>query len=92
MNDRRFGSSGLARGDARALVTTVVVTVYDRGPEPEWHRDRSLWGTWRRYEAELGGFEAVRGTGMAPWEAVYGLVAIHRPLLERRWAPGGPAA
>ena len=82
MSDRLFGSAGFARADARVLVTTVVVAVYDRGPSaaPE-----------ERYEAELAGYAAVREAGASPWEAVRALVGQHRTLLERRWAPGGPA-
>ena len=79
MNDRLFGSAGFARADARALVTTVVVTVYDRGPSaaPD-----------ERYEAELAGYAAVREAAASPWEAV-------RPWLAtgRCWSvagPGGP--
>jgi hypothetical protein len=90
MSGRLFESHGGARGGERVLVTTLSVAVYDRGPEPEWNRDRSLFGPWLRYEAELAGFAAVRGMGMSPWEAVNVLVANHRPLLERRWSPGGP--
>jgi hypothetical protein len=82
MSDRLVGSPGFARAHARTLVTTVVVTVYDRGPSaaPD-----------ERYEAELAGYAAVRGAGASPWEAVRALVGHHRTLLERRWAPGGPA-
>ena len=81
MSDRLFGSAGFARADARALVTTVVVAVYDRGPSaaPE-----------ERYEAELAGYAAVREAAGSPWEAVRALVGQHRTLLQRRWAPGGP--
>ena len=84
MSDRLFGSAGFARADARVLVTTVVVAVYDRGPSaaPD-----------ERYEAELarlrggaGGGRRRRGRRCAP------LVGQHRTLLERRWAPGGPAS
>jgi hypothetical protein len=77
-----------ARDADRALVAQLSVAVYDRGPEPEYHRDRSLFGPWRRYEAELEGYAAVRESGMTAWEAVYRLVANHRPLLERRWSGG----
>ena len=80
MNDRLFGSAGFARADARVLVTTVVVAVYDRGPSaaPD-----------ERYEAELAGYPAVREAGTSPWKAVRALVGEHRTLLERSWAPGG---
>jgi len=74
------------RDAGRVVVTTVSVTLYDRGPEPEWHRDRRLFGPWLRYEAELAGFAAVRGIEASPWEAVNILVANHRAVLERRWS------
>ncbi len=85
-----FGTDGgaPARGADRVLVAQCSVAVYDRGPEPEYHRDRSLFGPWRRFEAEPEGYAAVRESGMTPWEAVYRLVANHRPVLERRWSGG----
>jgi hypothetical protein len=61
---------------------TVSVVVSDRGPSA---------AQGERYEAELAGYAAVRATGASPWEAVRALVGEHRSLLERRWAPGGPA-
>jgi hypothetical protein len=82
MTDRLFGSTGFARTDARAVVTTVVVTVYDRGPSAAADE---------RYEAELAGYAAVREVAASPWEAVRALVGQHRTLLQRRWVPGGPA-
>ena len=90
MSGRLFGTDGgvPARAADRVLVAQFSVVVYDRGPEPEYHRDRSLFGPWRRYEAEPEGYVAVRESGMTPWEAVYRLVANHRPLLERRWSGG----
>ena len=63
----------------------VVIRLRDRGPEPGWHMDRKLFGPWRRYEAELTGFAAVRELGTSPWEAARRLLADHRALLERRW-------
>jgi hypothetical protein len=91
MSGRLFGSDGGAvagRADP-VLVTELSVAVYDRGPEPEYHRDRSLFGPWRRYEAELASYPLVREVGATPWEAVYRLVSNHRPVLERRWSSGG---
>lgn len=32
-------------------VLRLEVVVTDLGPEPEWHRDRTLFGPWARYEA-----------------------------------------
>jgi hypothetical protein len=60
----------------RALVGELAIRVYDRGPEPDWHTDRTLFGPWLPFEAELVGHETA--TGWSPWEAVYGLVATHR--------------
>jgi hypothetical protein len=62
----------------RALVGELAIRVYDRGPEPEWHTDRTLFGPWLPFEAELVGHETATATGWSPWEAVYGLVATHR--------------
>jgi hypothetical protein len=70
-------------------VGEIVIRVWDRGCEPGWHRDRTLFGPWSRYRAELG--EELGGgdaLGSTPWEAIYRLVAIRRPELERRWLPG----
>ena len=38
-----------AAGVDRRLLGDAVVPVYDRGPEPEWHKDRSLVGPWCRF-------------------------------------------
>jgi hypothetical protein len=88
VSGRLFGSerAPVASGAERALVATVTLVVYDRGPEPAWHTDRALYGPWCRYEAELADYAAVRELGSSPWEAVHRLVANHRGLLERRWS------
>jgi hypothetical protein len=65
----------------RLLVVTLTVTVHDLGPA-------AVGG--ERYQAELAGYAAVQEAGASPWEAVRRLVVDHRPLLERRWAAGGP--
>lgn len=67
-------------------VLNVSFVVRDRGPEPEWHKDRRLYGPWWPYEATVVDFDAVRELGMTPWEAVHRLVGNHRTLLERRWS------
>ena len=82
MSDRLFGSAGVARADARVLVTRAVIVVYDHGPSA---------GPDERFAAELSGYAAVREAAASPWGAVRALVGEHRSLLERRWAPGGPA-
>jgi hypothetical protein len=64
----------------------LTVRVFDRGPEPAWHEDGRRFGSWRRFEAELEGYAAVRELGRSPWEAVHRLVSMHRGLLERRWS------
>ena len=66
----------------RALVGELVIRVYDRGPEPDWHTDRTLFGPWLPFEAELVGHEAARATGWSPWQAIYGVVAAHRRELD----------
>jgi hypothetical protein len=83
MNDRLFGSVGFARADARVLIATVPVAVYDRGAST---------ASGERFEAELASYPVVCEVGGSPWEAVSRLVSGHRALLERRWAPGGPSA
>ena len=47
----RAAADGASR--ERVVVAEVVVRVYDRGPEPDWHTDRRLFAPWCRYEAEL---------------------------------------
>ena len=64
----------------------MLVRVYDRGPEPEWHRDRSLCGPWWRFEAELPDQSVVNELGMSPWEAVYRLVALSARGARAPWA------
>jgi hypothetical protein len=81
MNDRLFRSAGFARADAQTRVSTVIVTVHDRGLSAPLEE---------RFVAELESFAGLREAGPSPWEAVRRLVVDHRPLLERRWAPGGP--
>ena len=61
----------------RALVGELAIRVYDRGREPDWHTDRTLFGPWHPFEAEVVGHEAATATGWSPWEAVYGLVAAY---------------
>ena len=66
----------------RALVGELAIRVYDRGPEPDWHTDRTLFGPWLPFEAELVGHERATATGWSPWEAIYGLVAARRRELD----------
>jgi hypothetical protein len=75
--------SARAVSDAeRAVVDAeLVVRIRDRGPEPDWHTNRRLFGPWCRFEAELVGDAAVRALGMSPWDALYRLVANHRAEL-----------
>ena len=73
------------RSDDRVLVVEIGIVVHDRGPEPEWHKDRELYGPWLRYEAELVDYPVLRELGTTPWEAAWRLLANHRGLLERRW-------
>ena len=47
----------------RVQLGEVTVRLFDRGSEPEWHKDRTLFGPWQAYEAELAGDEYVRATG-----------------------------
>ena len=64
------------------LVGELAIRVYDRGPEPDWHTDRTLFGPWLPFEAELIGHEAATATGWSPWEAIYRLIAAHRRELD----------
>ena len=80
-----MSASGVQLHDGLEL-GEVVILLRDRGPEPAWHVDRGLYGPWRRYEAEVAEYPAVREAGMTPWEAVHRLVSNHRAVLERRWS------
>jgi hypothetical protein len=64
-----------------AVVAELVVRIRDRGPEPDWHTNRRLFGPWCLFEAELVGDAGVRVLGMSPWDALYRLVANHRAEL-----------
>jgi hypothetical protein len=66
----------------RTLVGELAIRVYDRAPEPDWHTDRTLFGPWLPFEAELVGHEGATATGWSPWEAIYGVVAAHRRDLD----------
>ena len=66
----------------RTLLGELAIRVYDRGPEPDWHTDRTLFGPWLPFEAELIGHEAATATGWSPWEAMYRLIAAHRRELD----------
>ena len=80
-----MSASGVQLHDGLEL-GEVVIRLRDRGPEPAWHVHRGLFGPWRRFEAEVVDFPAVREAGMTPWEAVHRLVSSHRAVLERRWS------
>jgi hypothetical protein len=70
-------------------VGEVVVRVYDLGPEPEWHKDRSLFGPWRRYVADVPELEALE-TAPTAGEAVQRLASMHlRRQLDTRWPAKG---
>jgi hypothetical protein len=70
----------------RAVAGEFLVRIFDRGVEPEWHRDHRYFGPWQRFEAEISNYAVVNERGASPWEAVHRLVANHRAVLERRWA------
>lgn len=74
------------RADDRVIVAEIGIVVLDCGPEPEWHRDRKLYGPWWRDQAQLTGYPALRELGMTPYEATRRLAANHRGLLGRRWS------
>ena len=66
----------------RVALGELVIRVYDRGPEPDWHTDRRLFGPWLPFEAELVGHAGATAIGSSPWEAIYCLVAGHRDALD----------
>jgi hypothetical protein len=69
----------------RVQLGEMTVRVYERGPEPEYHKDRALWGPWLPYEAELAGQPDASATGWTPYEAILRLVSMRRAvLLEQR--------
>lgn len=65
----------------RVALGELVIRVYDRGPEPDWHTDRSLFGPWLPFEAELVGHERAPATGWSLWEAIHRLISAHREEL-----------
>lgn len=62
-----------------------TVGVRDLGPEPAYHADRRLFGTWRRYEARLVGSPQTHETGWSVFDAVHRLVANYRAVFDERW-------
>ena len=83
--------SYLATRAERTVITEVRIVVYDRGPEPEWNRDRRLFGPWLRYEAELENDPRPTTSGCLRGRRVHRLISNHRPVLERRWSGGAGA-
>jgi hypothetical protein len=65
----------------------VVIRVRDHGPAPVRCGRQGPVESWRRFEADLPSYPVIAERGMTPWEAVFRLVAMHRAVLERRWAP-----
>jgi hypothetical protein len=72
----------------RVQLGEITVRVYERGPEPEYRRDRALWGPWLPYEAELTGQADSSATGWTPYEAILRLVSMRRAVLlsNGRWS------
>jgi hypothetical protein len=70
----------------RVRLGEMTVRVYDRGPEPAYHKDRDLYGPWLPYEAELADDPGVSATGWMPCEAIVRLVSARRAVLLERWA------
>ncbi len=69
-------------------VGELVVRVYDLGPEPEWHKDRSLFGPWRRYVADLPEHETLE-TAPTVGDAVFRLAGRLTRELDARWPAKG---
>ena len=65
----------------RVVVAALMVRICDRGPEPDWHTDRRLFGPWYRFQAELIADGGPSALGMSPWDALHRLVANHRAQL-----------
>ncbi len=76
---------------AQVRVGELVVGLYDLGPEPEWHRERSLFAPWRRYVAIVSDLEVLERGGSVS-EAVGRLVSTHGASLDARWPAKGAAA
>jgi hypothetical protein len=55
----------------------LAIRLIDLGPEPDWHLDRSLFGPWRRYEAQatLPGGTVLVASGAEPWLALHAVAA-----------------
>ena len=73
---------------AGVRVGELVVRVYDLGPEPEWHKDRSLFSPWRRYVADVPEHETLE-TAATVGEAVYRLAGRLMRELDARWPAKG---
>jgi hypothetical protein len=54
-----------------AVAGELVVRIFDRGPEPDWHQDGRCFGPWCRFEAEIPDYPLISERGMSPWEAVH---------------------
>jgi hypothetical protein len=83
------GAEAVTPVPERIRVGELAIRVYDRGPEPAFHKDRDLFGPWWRYVAELSEDVGTSETGSTPWEAIYRLVAMRRPDLMERWPAKG---
>lgn len=72
----------------RVRLGQMTVRLYDRGPEPEYHKDRDLYGPWLPYEAELADEPGVSAVGWSPYEAIVRLFSMRRTVLPQRRAVG----
>jgi hypothetical protein len=69
----------------RVPLGEVRVRVYDRGPEPEFHKDRALFGPWLPYEAELAEQPGATGVGWTAAEAIGRALAAREAVLTSIW-------
>jgi hypothetical protein len=63
----------------------MTLRVFDRGPEPEWHKDRRYWGPWQPFEAEIALGEDVFASeiGSSAHDAILRVVSAQRDVLQQ---------
>lgn len=83
------GSMSVQAHVCEGRVGELVIRVWDRGSQPDWYGDMTLFGPWAMYGAGLDeGLAGGVALGSSLWEAIYRLVVIRRLELERRRLPG----
>lgn len=79
------------RSSGRIALGEVTVRVFDRGPEPEWHKDRALFGPWLPYEVEASDQPGVTAIGWTPADAIGRVLADRAAEWSSLWPTIGTA-